>query len=107
MKINFNKEDVTKVGKTALLSLLVLAGTVASAVLKKEAEGSVVTPDADYGAAINAVMNSDMMSSHMRDAVEAIPKDATSSLYSGIISIAKGSAMSAIKRDTIVSISQK
>lgn len=104
MKINVTKDDVTKVGKTALLSILVLTGTIASAVLKKEAESTVTTPDADYGAAVQAIMNSDMMSSHMREAVQAIPRGEDAAFYSGIIAIAKGTAMSCHKRDTISSI---
>lgn len=104
----YTKEDLARMGKYALLSLMVLGGTIATSILKKEAEISLIPKgEATYGAAIDAVMSSGMLSAHKSEAVKLIPRGEDEALYSGIISIARSTTMSRHKVNSIADICRK
>ena len=101
------KEQVVNGLKTAGLIAVSVLGAIASSALQTAADNHLNAnkyANASYADAVDAIVNSDMMSCHMRDAVEAIPKASDSALYSAIVAIAKGTAMSTHKRDTIESL---
>ena len=101
------KDQVMNGLKTAGLIAASVLGAIASSALQTAADNQLNAnkyANASYADAVDAIMNSDMMSGHMCDAVEAIPKSADSALYSAIIAIAKGTAMSTHKCNTIESL---
>ncbi len=117
MKIKITKEGALKASKALCVAFAnVLFDTAADALYSKLETNrrtgrryfvDVVGGDVTYGDAISAIMNSDMMSCHMREAAEAVPRGEDSGFYQGIIAATKGSAMSCHKRDLIENICKK
>lgn len=109
-KLNLDKEKLLNGLKVGGLLFLSLVGGIASTCLQNETENRIKLKsyeDANYGLAVDAIMNSDMISSHMREAVEELPAGKDSSFYSAVIAVAKGNSISSHKRDSIISISHK
>ena len=59
------------------------------------------TGDVGYSDAVNAIMNSDMMGSYKRDAIEALPKDKDCEFYKSVMYIANADMMGSYKVDLI------
>lgn len=107
MTINVDKEYVGKIimgtGKAIICGLSCLAliaphvETGVNAVKRL-----VVKPD--YGGAIKAIMNSDMLGSYKKEAVEAVQKDQNESYYKSVIEVVNSNMLGSYKVDTIKKI---
>ena len=62
---------------------------------------------ADYSGAVEAIMNSDMMSSYKQDAVQALKTNGSIDYYKAVIHIVYSSAMSSYKVNMIQDLSSK
>lgn len=107
MSINMNKKQVGKIilgtGKVLLCGLSSLA------LIIPHVENSVnavkrLTVKADYSGAIKAIMNSDMMGSYKKEAVEAIQKDQSEDYYKSVIEIVNSNMLGSYKVETIKKI---
>ena len=107
MSINFSKEQVGKVvigtGKVILCGLSCLA------LIAPHVEDGInavkrLTAKATYGGAVEAIMNSSMLSSYKQEAVEALQKDKDADYYKSIIEIVNSSMLSSYKVETIKKI---
>ena len=108
MSIKIDKEQIGKVivgtGKVLVFGLSCLA------LIVPHVENSIsavkrMTAKADYGEAIRAIMNSDMLGSHQRDSVEAVQKNRDESYYKAVIEIANSDMLGSHKVETIKKIS--
>ena len=108
MSIKMSKEQVGKVivgtGKVLMCGLSCLA------LIAPHVENSIdamkrLTAKADYGGAIKAIMESDMLGSYQRDAVEAVRKDRGEEYYKAVIEIANSDMLGSYKVETIKKIS--
>jgi hypothetical protein len=109
MSIKLNKEQVGKIvvgtGKAVVFGLSCLALVI------PHVENSIsavkrLTAKADYGGAIKAIMNSDMMSSYKQDAVEAVLKGQDEAYYESIIEVINSNMLSSYKIDAIKKINE-
>lgn len=113
MKIHINKDKVFDGFKAAGIVTFNLAVNALAVVLQNWADGAVdrkkytVVSGANYGDAVSAIMSSDMLSRDMHEAVNCIPRNEDSSLYDGIIAVAKSSAISHYKKETIKEMCSK
>lgn len=107
MGININKEQVGKIilgtGKAILCGLSTLA------LIVPHVESSVnavkrLTAKADYSGAIKAIMNSDMMGSYKKEAVEAIKKNQDEEYYKSVIEVVNSNMLGSYKVETIKQI---
>ena len=110
-KINITKEQVINGIKFVGLIALASAGTIAKNSLQNSADYKLNQKryaNADYTDAIEAVMNSDMWSSDKRQIIDTIPRNGDTSLYSGIIAIAKGNSLwSSDRRHSIIKMCEE
>lgn len=108
MSININKELVGKVivgtGKGIVCGLSCLA-LIAPHVEKGVGAVKRLTAKADYGGAVGAIMNSDMLGSYKRDAVEAVQKHRETNYYKAVIEIVNSNMLGSYKVETIKKIS--
>ena len=107
MSINMNKEQVGKIivgtGKAILCGLSCLA------LIVPHVENSVnamkcLTVKADYSGAIKAIMNSDMLDSYKKDAVEVIQKYQSEDYYKSVIEVVNSDMLDSYKLETIKKI---
>lgn len=107
MSINMNKEQVGKIilgtGK------VILSGLSCLALIAPHVENSInavkrLTVKADYSGAIKAIMNSDMLGSYKKDAVEAVQKDQSEDYYKSVIEVVKSNMLGSYKVETIKKI---
>ena len=108
MAIKLNKEQVGRVivgtGKAIICGLSCLA------LIAPHVENSVdavkrLTVKADYSGAIKAIMNSDMLGSYKKDAVEAVQKDRDEYYYKSVIEVVNSNMLGSYKVETIKKIS--
>jgi methenyltetrahydromethanopterin cyclohydrolase len=109
MNVKINKEQVGKiivgVGKVTIYGLSCLA------LIAPHVENSVgamkrLTAKANYSGAIRAILNSDMLGSYMKEAVEVVQKDRDEDYYKSIIEIVESNMLGSYKIDMIKKISQ-
>lgn len=62
---------------------------------------------ADYGGAVKAIMNSDMLSSYKQEAIKALKNDGSIDYYKAVIHVVYSSALSSYKVDMIQDLSSK
>ena len=107
MNIKMNKEQVGKIivgtGKVVVYGLSCLA------LIAPHVENSIdavkrLTAKADYSGAIKAIMNSDMLGSYKKDAVEAVQKDRDEDYYKSVIEVANSNMLGSYKVETIKKI---
>ena len=107
MSINISKEQVGKIilgtGK------VILSGLSCLALIVPHVENSVnavkgLTVKADYSGAIKAIMNSDMLDSYKKDAVEVIQNNQSEEYYKSVIEIINSNMLDSYKLDTIKKI---
>lgn len=107
MSIKLNKEQVGKIivgtGKAIVCGLSCLA------LIVPHVENSVnavkrLTVKADYSGAIKAIMNSDMLGSYKKDAVEAVQKDQNEDYYKSVIEVVNSNMLGSYKVETIKKI---
>lgn len=107
MSINLNKEQVGKIivgtGKVIVCGLSCLA------LIVPHVENSVsamkrLTVKADYSGAVKAIMNSDMLGSYKKDAVEAIQKGQNEDYYKSVIEVVNSNMLGSYKVETIKKI---
>ena len=104
MAIKLNKEQVGKIvmgtGKVIICGLSCLALIVPHV---ESGIGAVkrLTVKADYSGAIKAIMNSDMLGSYKKDAVEAVQKDRDESYYKSVIEVVNSNMLGSYKVETI------
>ena len=65
------------------------------------------TVTADYGGAVKAIMNSDMLSSYKQEAIKALKTDGSIDYYKAVIHVVYSSAMSSYKVNMIQDLSSK
>lgn len=108
MAVKINKELVGKVivgtGKGIICGLSCLA-LIAPHMEKGVGAVKRLTAKADYGGAVGAIMNSDMLGSYKRDAVEAVQKNREADYYKSVIEVANSSMLGSYKVETIKNIS--
>lgn len=104
MSIKFDKEQVGKIivgtGKVVVLGLSCLA------LIIPNVENSInsakrLTAKADYGGAIEAILNSDMLGSYQKEAIEAVLKNQDTSYYKAVIEIVNSNLLGSYKVETI------
>lgn len=109
MNVKINKEQVGKIIVGA--GKVVVCGLSCLALIAPHVENSVnavkrLTAKADYSGAIGAIMNSNMLSSYKRDAVEAVQKDRDADYYKSVIEVVNSDMLGSYKLETIKKISQ-
>ena len=109
MNVKINKEHVGKIivgtGKVIVCGLSCLA------LVAPHVENSInavkrLTAKPNYGGAIEAVMNSDMLSSYKQEAVDAIQKNRDEDYYKAVIEVINSNMLSSYKMETIRKISR-
>lgn len=108
MSIKMDKEQVGKIivgaGKVIICSLSSLA-LIAPHVEKGINAVKRLAVKADYSGAIKAIMNSDMLGSYKKDAVEAVQKDKDEDYYKSVIEVVNSNMLGSYKVETIKKIS--
>ena len=104
MSIKFDKGQVGKI--IAGTGKVLICGLSCLALIAPHVENSInavkrLTVKADYGGAINAIMNSDMLDSYKKDAVEAVQKDRDEGYYKAVIDIVNSNMLTSYKLETI------
>lgn len=108
MSIKIGKEQVGRIivgtGKVLVCGLSCLA------LIVPHVENSIhavkrLTAKADYSGAIEAIINSDMMSSYKQDAIEAVQKNQEATYYKSVIEVINSNMLSSYKVETIKKIS--
>lgn len=108
MSVKIDKEQVGKIimgtGKVIICGLSSLA-LIAPHVEKGVGAMKRLMVKADYGGAVEAIMNSDMLGSYKRDAVEAVQKDKDAGYYKSVIEVVNSNMLGSYKVETIKKIS--
>lgn len=107
MSIELNKEQVGKI--IAGTGKVIVCGLSCLALIAPHVENGVnavkrLTVKADYSGAIKAIMNSDMLGSHKKDAVEAVQKDQNEDYYKSVIEVVNSNMLGSYKVETIKKI---
>lgn len=109
MNVKINKEHVGKIivgtGKVVIYGLSCLALIIPHVENSINATKRLVAKP-NYGGAIEAVMNSDMMSSYKQEAVDVIQKDRDDDYYKAVIEVINSNMLSSYKIETIRKISR-
>lgn len=109
MNVKLNKEQVGKIvmgtGKALVCGLSCLA-LIVPHVESSVAAVKRLTAKADYSGAVKVIMNSDMMSSYKRDAIDAMQKDRDEDYYKSIIEVVNSNMLGSYRVETIKKISQ-
>lgn len=104
MSTKLSKEQVGKIvlgtGKVIICSLSSLA-LIAPHVEKCVGAVKRLTAKADYSGAIKAIMNSDMLGSYKKDAVDAVKKDQDADYYKSVIEVVNSNMLGSYKVETI------
>lgn len=107
MNVKLNKEQVGKIiigtGKVVICGLSCLA------LIIPHVENSIsavkrLTVKATYGGAVEAIMNSSMLSSYKQESIEALQKDRDADYYKSVIEIVNSSMLGSYKVETIKKI---
>lgn len=107
MSIKIDKEQVGKIvlgtGKVIVYGLSYLA------LIAPNLENSIsamkrLTVKADYGGTVGAIMNSDMLGSYKREAVEAVQKNRDTGYYKAVIEVVNSNMLGSYKVETIKKI---
>lgn len=108
MNIKLDKEQVGKIilgtGKVLVCGLSCLA------LIAPHVENGIdavkrLTVKADYSGAIKAIMNSDMLGSYQKDAIDALQKDRDEVYYKSVIEVVNSNMLGSYKVETIKKIS--
>ena len=108
MNIKIGKEQVGKIilgtGKVLVCGLSCLA------LIAPHVENGIdavkrLTVKADYSGAIKAIMNSDMLGSYQKDAINALQKDRDEVYYKSVIEVVNSNMLGSYKVETIKKIS--
>ena len=107
MSIKLNKEQVGKI--IAGTGKAIVCGLSCLALIAPHVENSVsavkrLVVKADYSGAIKAIMNSDMLGSYKKDAVEAVQKDRDEDYYKSVIEVVNSNMLGSYKVETIKKI---
>lgn len=107
MSIKLNKEQVGKI--IAGTGKVIVCGLSCLALIAPHVENGVnavkrLTVKADYSGAIKAIMNSDMLGSYKKDAVEAVQKDQNEDYYKSVIEVVNSNMLGSYKVETIKKI---
>ena len=109
MSIKMNKEQIGKIimgtGKVVICGLSCLALIVPHVENSINAVKRLVVK-ADYGGAINAIMNSDMLGSYKKDAVEVVQKNRDEDYYKAVIEVVNSNMLGSYKVEKIKKISE-
>lgn len=108
MAIKLNKDQVGRV--IAGAGKVIICGLSCLALIAPHVENGVdavkrLTVKADYSGAIKAIMNSDMLGSYKKDAVEAVQKDRDEDYYKSVIEVVNSNMLGSYKVETIKKIS--
>ena len=108
MAIKLNKEQVGKI--IAGTGKVIICGLSSLALIAPHIENGVnavkrLTVKADYSGTIKAIMNSDMLGSYKKDAVEAVQKDRDADYYKSVIEVVNSNMLGSYKVETIKKIS--
>lgn len=108
MSIKISKEQIGKIAAGA--GKVVICGLSCLALIVPHVENSInavkrLTVKADYSGAIKAIMNSDMLGSYKKDAVEAVQKDRDEDYYKSVIEVVNSNMLGSYKVETIKKIS--
>lgn len=104
MNVKLSKEQVGKF--VAGAGKVVICGLSCLALIAPHVESGVnavkrLTVKADYSGAIKAIMNSDMLGSYKKDAVEAVQKDRDVDYYASVIEVVNSNMLGSYKVETI------
>ena len=101
-----NIKEVTKkicrLGAVAVITL-VTCDSIKEELSRKIRYNGIV----DYGDAVDAIMNSDMLGSYKKEATTALIKHQSSSFYKAIINIVNSDMLGSYKVETIKQLCQK
>lgn len=104
MSIKIDKDQVGKIivgtGKVLVYGLSCLA-LIAPHVENGIGAVKRLTAKADYSGAIGVIMNSDMLGSYKKDAVEAVQRDRDTDYYKSIIEVVNSNMLGSYKVETI------
>lgn len=107
MSIKLSKDQVSRIamgtGKVIICGLSCLALIAPHVESSVEAVKRLMTK-ADYSGAIKAIMNSDMLGSYKKDAVEAVQRDRDENYYKSVIEVANSNMLGSYKVETIKNI---
>ena len=105
---NLDKEKIGKFAKKTCEFAIYGVATILSYVSVKDTLDVIrYSGIVDYGDAVHAIMNSDMLSSYKTKAVEILPKDGNSDLYKAIIGVVRSDMLSSNKVKSIENICEK
>lgn len=106
------KVNGKQIGKVIMGTGKVLICTLSSlALIAPHVENSVnavkrLTLKPDYNGAVKAIMNSDMLGSYKKEAVEAVKKDKDTEYYKSVIEVVNSNMLGSYRVETIKKISE-
>lgn len=104
-KFNVNKETVGKIAKKGCAVVLYGIAAVLPYISVKDTINVIrYSGNVGYGDVVDVIMNSDMLSSYRKEAIEVLPKDGDSELYKSIIAVVQSDMMSSYRVETIKNI---
>lgn len=104
MNIKINKEQVGKI--IAGTGKVIVCGLSCLALIVPNLENGIstvkrLTVKADYGGAIESILNSDMLGSYKKEAIEAVQKNQDAGYYKAVIEVVNSNMLGSYKVETI------